>query len=159
MAEPWDQLPGEDNTAYARFLMYRNLGPTRSLRKAYQHYLRVYDGFTGGTKRLNIPGNWHANCADHFWVSRAAAWDIRNLSTYGNRLACLHVATITRMAQKNARFAARLNPGDDGWTDLVASVRVVADFLTPDVVRGIQDRNQPARAAVLARPDDRAAVE
>ena len=98
----------------------------------------------------------------NLWANRAAAWDVRNLSVYGARMAALHVAAVTRIAEKNARWAARLNPTDAGWSALVASVRVVAEFLTPEVVRGIQERNKPARpAAVPAGSDDdaRRAVE
>lgn len=162
MAEPWDKLPGESDEAYARFLIYRNLGPKRSYRKAYHHYLRIHDGFTGGKERLHLPGQWCSDSSEHFWANRAAAWDVRNLSVYGARMAALHVAAVTRIAEKNARWAARLNPTDAGWSALVASVRVVAEFLPPEVVRGIQERNKPARpAAVPAGSDDdaRRAVE
>lgn len=153
MAEPWDKLSGESDDAYSRFLIYRNLGPKRSFRKAYLHYLQVYDGYTGGIKRLHLPGQWTRDTLEHFWVDRAAAWDVRNLSAYGNKLAALHVRSITVIAEKNAKYATRLNPGDDGWPDLMASVKVVAGFLTPEVVRGIQDRQQPARTPVGATSD------
>lgn len=148
MAEPWDKLSGECDEAYSRFLIYRNLGPKRSLKRAYLHFLRTDDEYTGGIKRLHVPGQWHRDCVDQFWVDRAAAWDVRNLSAYGSRLAAFHVRTITQLAEKNARYAAKLNPGDDGWTDLMASVKAVQGFLTPEVVRGIQERNQPTRATV-----------
>ena len=160
MPEPWDKLSAESDEAYARFLMYRNLGPGRSLRKAYKHYLTAYDGFTGGTKRLHVPGQWHADCVAHFWVERSNAWDVRNLYKYGARAAVLHVRTVVALAQRNARAVRELKPGDQGFTDLLASVRVVAEFLTPDVVHGIQERNQPAvPAAVPAGADERRRVE
>ena len=148
MPEPWDRLPNETPPAYARFLMYRNLGPRRSLRRAYLHDLRVSDGYTGGVKRLHVPGQWYADCAANFWVDRAAAWDVRNLTAYGARLAVLHTRAVTTIAEKNARHAAKLNPGDDGWTDLIASMKLVAEFLTPDIIRAIQERNKPAGAPV-----------
>lgn len=32
----WEQLPDEPDSAYARFLMYRNLGPARSIDAAFK---------------------------------------------------------------------------------------------------------------------------
>jgi hypothetical protein len=32
--QPWEQQPGEPDAAYVRFLVYRNLGPGRTLRLA-----------------------------------------------------------------------------------------------------------------------------
>ena len=150
MAEPWDKLSGESDEAYSRFLIYRNLGARRSLRRAYCHYLRVYDGYTGGTKRLQPPGNWTDEHAAHFWAQRAAAWDVRNLTAYGARLAVLHVRAVTAVAEKCVRSAERLEPGDDGWADLLESLRLVGEYLTPDVIRGIQERDQPLRQSPSA---------
>ena len=159
MAEPWDKLSSESNEAYSRFLIYRNIGPRRSLKRAYLHYLRVYDEFAGGPKRLHVPGQWHADSANNSWRDRATAWDIRNLSKYGASVAVLHVRAIAILAGKNARYAERLKPGDNGYSDLLASIRTVAEFLTPEVVRGIQEHNKPAGTAVLVTAGERAAVE
>jgi hypothetical protein len=158
-SEAWAQLPGESGDAYARFLIFRNLGPRRSLRRAYHHYLTVHDGFTGGKERLHVPGQWCADSADHFWIDRAAAWDVRNLTAYGARLASLHVQSITSIAEKNARYARKLKPGDDGWAGLVASVKVVGEYLTPEVMRGLQDRGTRREPVPAPGPDGLAAVE
>jgi hypothetical protein len=34
----WDQQPGEPNSDYAKFLVYRNLGTARSLDRAYRQH-------------------------------------------------------------------------------------------------------------------------
>ena len=158
-ANLWDQQPGESDEAYARFLRYRNLGFKRSFRRAYRRYLQELDGYTGGLKGLHVPGQWTEDAHLFSWTERAAAWDVRNLTVHGARVASLHVGCLTRIALKNARAARRLSPGDDGWADLLDSVRLVSEFLTPDVVRAIQDHHKPARPAVRARPDDRRRVE
>lgn len=154
---PWDQQPDEDNESYARFLHYRNLGPTRSLRKAYQRYLQTEDGVTCRKERLHLPGTWVGDSTKHQWVSRATGWDIRNLVTYGGKVAVLHVLTISRMAAKNLKAVAEAKPGDDSWADIVQSVRLINEYLTPEVVRGIQERQQqqqPVREPVRAGDAD-----
>lgn len=159
MADSWSKLPAESDEAYSRFLIYRNLGPCRSIRRAYFRYLQEYDGYRGGIKGINPPHNWRAECAEYFWVERSAAWDVRNLSAYGARIAVLHVQAMTKVAEKSVRYAKRLEPGDEGWGDLLDSIRLVAEFLTPDVIRAIQERSKPARAAADGRAGDRSRVE
>lgn len=142
--QPWDRLPDESPDAYTRFLIYRNLGPNRSLRKAYLNYLRSEDGFSGpATAKLHIPGHWHANSVTYQWVNRSAAWDVRNLMTYGAKVAVLHIQTLCIIAKKTARAARETELGGEGWLDVVAGVRLIGDYLTPEVVRGIHER-QPA---------------
>lgn len=142
MREPWDQLATETDESYSHFLIYRNLGVSRSMRLAYKRYLEMYDGYTGSHKTLHIPGNWRQDQTNHWWSERASSWDIRNLHTYGARLAVLHVQSITKIAEKCVRQSKKLNPGDKGWSDLLDSMAVVQSYLTPDVVRGIAERNK-----------------
>lgn len=158
--EPWEQISGEPDEAYRRFLIYRNCGLWRSMRKAYHRYLQSQDGFTGGRERIHVPGSWIDDCRDWFWVNRASAWDIHNLSTYGARVAALHTQAIVQIAHKNARYGKKLKPGDEGYTDLLNSVRLVAEYMNPDVMRGIQAK-QRRKVLSAGRGDgrDRAAVE
>lgn len=150
----WEQMTGESDESFARFLMYRNLGPSRSMRKAYLRYLQEADGFTGGAKRLHIPGQWQRDSSNFFWVERAAAWDVRNLQAYGGRLAVLHTQAMVELAKKNCRYARRLKPGDDGYADMLRSVQVVAAFLTPEFVKGIADEGREPRRVAAAAADD-----
>jgi hypothetical protein len=159
MAEqPWDRLPDESDESYSRFLHYRNLGLCRSYRKAYRQYLAESDGYTGGVKGLHVPGFWYREAKHYFWVERSSAWDVRNLSAYGARVAALHAEAVAQIARKNLRAAGRSAPGGDDWQDLMASMRVVAAFLSPELVKGVQDRFKPARgpdpAARAARGDE-----
>ena len=147
--EPWSRLPGESEDAYAHFLIYRNLGYSRSLKRAYFRYLQMYDEYTGDIKRLVIPATWRRQCMDHFWTQRATSWDIQNLHTYGSRLAVLYTQAVTKMAEKCVRVSRSKNPGDKEWPDLLDTVQTVREYLTPDVVKGIADRTKSAGPASL----------
>lgn len=149
MKEPWDQIRGEDDEAYAAFLIYRNIGMRRTLRKAYCHFLETHDGYTGGHKELNLPRSWRAASVSFFWKERATAWDIRNLHSYGARLAVLHTRAVTTVAEKCVRLSYELNPGDDGWADLLDSMDRVQNYLSPEVVKGIAERNKSTGPAPL----------
>lgn len=61
----WERLPGETPRAYAAFVAYRELGPTRSVRKLVQSG----DERASNTRQLQM---WSA---EHAWPARAAAYD------------------------------------------------------------------------------------
>jgi hypothetical protein len=156
MAEPWARLADETDEQYGHFLFFRNCGFRRSLRKAYCQYLKQEDGYTGVPKGLHVPPDWLRASQKHDWRNRARAWDIRNLSAHGGRLAVLHTESLVQIAKKNYRAAKEMSPGDDGWADLVAGLKLVGEYLTPDVLSGIQDR---VCGPVPVPTTDRAAVE
>ena len=70
---PWDRLPGETGTQYAHFLAYRDLGPSRSIRRAYRRTRPRLEGHPQGGKR-EVPGSFWALAARHRWKERAGAW-------------------------------------------------------------------------------------
>jgi len=71
--QTWDKHPsGETNKAYNAFLVYKNLGASRSLRKAAEIF---YGGtnFTDTSPKLRQFKTWSAK---HNWVARCSDWDI-----------------------------------------------------------------------------------
>jgi hypothetical protein len=84
-SHPWDQVSGESGPAYVAFGVFRDLGPERSLRKAYsvlspQRALRAQratkelkDNTRSG--RISVPSQWKNWSRDHKWQERAKAFD------------------------------------------------------------------------------------
>lgn len=67
---PWDRRPDESEEAFAAFLIYRDMGRSRSLDAVG----RGTKGGQKGDKRTKTGrlARWSAN---HAWVARAQAWD------------------------------------------------------------------------------------
>src|SRR4051812_42744623 len=81
----WAQQPVESDAAYARFLIYRNLGPERSLRSAF---VAAMGGPQKAAKRLQrLPGHWMRDSQRWNWTQRAKCWDVWTLKEEG-RDAC-----------------------------------------------------------------------
>src|SRR5258707_13385220 len=76
--QPWSQREGEPDGAYARFLVYCHLGPSRSIDAAYQ----TVAGAAKGSKR-RAPGQWFRDSQQWEWHRRAEAWDIFHLRQAG----------------------------------------------------------------------------
>jgi hypothetical protein len=142
MGEPWDQLPTEPDEAYSRFLLYRNLGPGRSLHAAYLTYLTTFrnasDDIQTGKKRQQVPGFWGADSGRWKWVDRANAWDHHVLHTHGERLSILWVGILTTAAEKCAQKLAQPNCRPKDFMQCMAVVDKLSAFLSPDAVQSIQ---------------------
>ena len=96
--KPWDRQPGEPECLFKKFLFFRDLGRSRSLREAYCRF----QGATKGDKRRHIPGCWARACARWRWVERAQKWDIAKL------LAVAEAATAAKRAQMMAEALREL---------------------------------------------------
>lgn len=86
----WDQQPDEPGKWYGRFLLYLNLGPTRSVGKAQQAY---YHKENEPERRLTT-GTWAHYVRRWRWRERALAWD-------------LHQRDLLALGERNARHALR----------------------------------------------------
>ena len=64
--QAWERQPGESGPAFAAFVVYRDLGPYRSLDKAYKTQKPDADKFSG---------QWSLWSAEHKWLERALAYD------------------------------------------------------------------------------------
>lgn len=153
---PWGQQEGEPDDAFARFLLYRGLGPGRSVQAAYNYYVRTFRNAQPSTKTLPVPGHWGEESSRWGWVDRAYAWDVHVLHTHGERLGVLWVGILTTAAEKCAQKLAdpRCRPKD--FMQVMAVVDKLAAFLSPDAVKSLQ----PPAGPVGPKPKpDRAAVE
>lgn len=153
MSDPWRQREGESDESYARFLIYRNIGPGRSLQLAYETYLSTFRNATDatkGNKRPQVPGHWGDDSARHEWCDRAAAWDIGQLEAQGVELARLWAGILIAAATKAAVKLAdpRCKPKD--FMQALAVIDRVAPYLTPDALKHIQP---PAGGDGAARPE------
>lgn len=70
--DAWDRQPDEPSKWFARFDVYRLLGPSRSIGKAYRKW-RIMDG----RENVQITGNaiWVEQGKLWDWDARAEAWD------------------------------------------------------------------------------------
>jgi hypothetical protein len=83
MPLPYERQPGETAKAFAAFTCFRDLGPERSVLKAYQQK-------TGKKHAKQATGVWNGWATAYNWHERAAAWDS-------------HLDRQTREAQERAR--------------------------------------------------------
>ncbi len=93
----WERLPNEPESAYARFLVYRNLGLGRTLHAAYGAVCRAKES----QPKVHLPINWKRESKEHRWPERARAWDVFVLLETGNESVKSYVKLIALFA-KNA---------------------------------------------------------
>lgn len=82
--DPWDQQPGETDSAYRGFQIYLHIDPhRRSLLAAYRIYVREIfpdqpKRHKNADKLLEAPTQFRVWASKYRWVTRARAWDKRN---------------------------------------------------------------------------------
>lgn len=96
----WDQLLDESARAYACFLVYRDLGPDRSLDKAFTRAQEAQEG----TRKA--PGCWHQWSGKYRWPERAQAWDAAMRAKEQAAREAAQAAEAQAWARKRAEEAA-----------------------------------------------------
>lgn len=134
----WEQLTDEPAAAYARFLIYRNLGPGRTLDAAYA---ANSPKARKGKKRQGIaPGQWTKESSDFEWRARATAWDIEQLqnivpgaivSVFG---AIDEFALVTLRALQSGSMRPRT------WAQLMSAMGVLIGFISPETAKHAMDQ-------------------
>ncbi len=149
--KPWDQQAGESDEQYAQFLIYRNLGPARSLDVAYRSVNSTAtnrDKSRKGKKTSkNVPtatvrasGQWAKNATAFNWAERAAAWDVDMLKvTVPNAVAAVFqaiddFAKVTIIALQSGSVKPRT------WAQAMGAIQILAGFISPETARNAMDR-------------------
>ncbi len=73
--EPWLQRNGETAEAYAAFSVYRDLGPRRSIDKAYRQHLGNKRATEVSELTMRASGRWTTWSVIFAWQARAFAYD------------------------------------------------------------------------------------
>lgn len=121
LIDSWEKFPRESAKAYAAFVIYRNMGPGRSLIAAFKHS-------HAGAKSAS--GQWTRWCGAFDWRRRAEDYDIwyereqrrerekehaEELRSYRNRqktLAQVTLAAATALLQKAGARLAKVEPDE-----------------------------------------------
>src|SRR5579871_3562506 len=94
---PWDQQPEEPDAAYARFLVYRNLGPSRSIDAAY-HSAGAINAEAKRSKAKRASSTWFLEASQWNWQARAEAWDVFMLLASGQRVVTRFIAALDKLS-------------------------------------------------------------
>lgn len=151
MSEPWDQLDGEPNEAYVRFLIYRNLGPGRTVDLAYNAYVAQLPsdpakGAKGKPDKRRRPtpkpetrasSTWWDNSRTYEWQQRATAWDIATFKAVvpDGAIAIMHVIAETAKVALRALQSGTLKP--TSWGELIDGVGLLASFVGAETVHNL----------------------
>lgn len=89
--QPWDCQPGETAKAYQAFVIYRDLGPDRTVQRTANELAKNYTTVNAWSRK------WE-------WAARAAAWD----SMPGRMMMEAYQERVARIADQHDRIATKL---------------------------------------------------
>jgi hypothetical protein len=135
--ELWDQRQGESDSAYSRYLVYRNLGPARSLTRAYAVYLGQA---AQGGEPLLAPGAWKKDCARWKWVERAATWDVATLSEAGAQAVAAFVALIREVSLRLLEATQNGDLRPQTWEEVLETIEILGRHVPSELVLKAAER-------------------
>lgn len=138
--QPWEPLEGEPNAAYVRFLMYRNLGPARSVDAAYTVS-------KGNKRRARAPGAWREDSVKFRWVERAQAWDVFTLTEHGQRAVVNFVSAIEQFSLKVLETLAQPNVKPRSWDAAIEAMVILGQVIPPETAAAVISYARASRGA------------
>lgn len=131
----WEQQEGEPDAAYARFLVYRNLGPARSLDDAY----RASRGIAPKrTKTPQVSGQWKDDSARWKWVERATAFDVEMFAALGVQVVARFYKSLDIISRKSLVNLMDESVKPKGWSESVDATVRIGQFIPAEVPERIR---------------------
>lgn len=125
----WAQQSGETDTAYRAFLVYRNLGPKRTVKLAFHAWMEAKGDGGAVDSRQYVPARWQGWSARHSWQVRAQRWDISELIQSGTRVPLMLNIVIERAAVR--LLDAMTNDGvrPQTWDDVIKTITLLTNIV------------------------------
>lgn len=127
--KPWDQLPNEPDRAYARFLVYLHLGPSRSILAAVKA--------SKGDERRN--GQWGRDSSNYDWQSRATLYDIQVLAPkLGKEVVINWSIAAQEMSKQLVQeiLGGKLRPRN--FSEVIDLFNVLSNLVTPETLEAVK---------------------
>jgi ribonucleotide reductase beta subunit family protein with ferritin-like domain len=128
--EPWDRQAGESNRQYSRFIIFRDLGRTRTLKQAVEMLHGVGDDKVSYRTLMQY-------AYEYRWTERAEAHDraqdsleAARLLTLRNEMYSRHRRLASGLLGKAVAALAKVKPEDMTPLDIVRFIRYGADIET-----------------------------
>jgi hypothetical protein len=149
----WDQLDGEEQADYDRFLLYRDTGPGRSLDCTYLEWRLAHATVNGegalapGENGCRAPGSWQRVAREFRWFQRARAFDVHGFATDGQDTILAAYRYILRLA---LRGMASLDedghkPGSPEWDAHLKTVSTIVNLIPQASIEALlRARDAPA---------------
>jgi hypothetical protein len=146
----WEQREDESDAAYVRFLIYRSLGPARSLVAAYQV---VEPKATKRNKKQQgnnqqVSGQWTKDSAQFDWPARASAWDVQMLTEVGRETVINFLNALKLASEKTVAALSNEKIRPTSWRAALEAVILLGSFIPSETVARIQSDASDNRAGV-----------
>jgi hypothetical protein len=153
----WEQQKDEPYDDYGCFLLYRNLGPGRTLQLAYLEYRLTFknadrEALESEEKLPPVPGSWATISSKWDWVRRSDAWDVHVFELYGERAVIKFVNALEKIAEKSCQALARPNMKPKTWHDVLEALAIIQQYAQPGSVNALRERKADPRESAGDRP-------
>lgn len=135
----WDQLEGEPNESYTRFLFYLQMGPTRSINTAYRAWASTAKKSIKSGKHAS--GQWAEDSTKYHWRERASRWDVEQLLSTVPETASIVFKSILGFAKITLESIESGKHKPANWQQVQESLSVIASLVSPAVIAAAVDNS------------------
>ena len=129
----WEQRTDEPDRAYACFLVYLQLGPGRSLERAYQ------SASARNRKKTQASGTWTYYSTQYSWIERAAAYDVDMLSQHGTEVVINWVQSLVKLSELAFEKITSGTVEIRNLGQLLEVINVLGNFVTPETIQAARE--------------------
>lgn len=153
MGQIWERQEDESDAAYTRFLIYRNLGPSRSLDAAYRASL---GDAAKRRKPPRVSGQWQDDSAQFHWPERAAAWDIYTLTAVGMQAVVKWVNALDQAIEQTLIHLKASTRKPRTWKEMIDAVVALGNFIPSETVAEIRHIAESDNPPAIGRDGEHA---
>jgi hypothetical protein len=128
----WEQRADEPDRAYACFLVYLQLGPGRSLERAYE-------AASNRVKSRRSSGQWVYYSTTYDWVARSQSFDIDALSQHGTEVVINWVQSLVKLSELAFEKITSGTVEIHSLGQLLEVINVLGNFVTPETIQAARE--------------------
>lgn len=130
--QPWQKQEGESNTEYAKYLVYQNMGPGRTVLRAYRAYKQDPNitTYSGAFRRLSTVRRW---------IDRASAYDVYAMSDRGTGIVVNWVEALVLLSERTLSAIIDQDLRPKNLEEALRIIDVLSQFVTPETVQAARE--------------------
>lgn len=144
---PWERQGTETALSYAKFELFRDLGPTRQIKAAFD----LWQAARTERTRYDTLQSWQQLASRLQWYSRAREFDVLNFGNRGFNVVALFMQALEAAATKLVKELEtndRVKPIN--WYEAINGLATIGAFIPAETVAGLSDHARSGGATVPA---------
>ena len=128
----WEQQPDEPDGSFDRFVYYRDLGPTRSIDRAWRAWQMTGENAAPRNADRRADGHWTKDSVEHSWRQRAREYDAHKFRTTNSDVLQKFTENLRDLALGVGVALEEIRP--QTFKEICYAIRILSKLIPPETV-------------------------